>query len=101
MKRKIEYNNSKIYVKITKDNVKIIDSYKITNEKDMRMILSIISIYPEYKLTRKRDDLIDEWKSHNLAYKFHILRKHSKDTDLSENESKIRLILYKIISAFL
>lgn len=83
-------------VKITKKNVRIIDSYKITDTEKMKQILNEIMKNPNYKLTRKINDLIDEWQFHNFAYKIHLFRKHSKDVDLSENESLFRRIVYKI-----
>ena len=100
MTRNIEYNKN-IKVEFSKDNVKIYDSYEITSEKDMAMVLSIISIYPQYHLTRKRKDLIDEWKVHNFLYKLHLFEKHTKDTDFSENESKFRRAVYKIMGKIL
>lgn len=101
MKKRIEYGNKEFYVNFQPGNVKLIDSYKINDEEEMLMILSIISIYPQYKLTRKRKDLLNEWKCHNLAYKLHFMRNNTRDTDLSENEGKIRLILYKLIGRWL
>ena len=101
MRRKIEYKGNEYYVEYTDTNIKILDSYKVADEKDMLMILSIISIYPQYKLTRKRKDLLDEWKAHNLAYKLHFMRKHTRDTDLNENEGKMRLYLYKMLGKVL
>lgn len=101
MRRKLEYNNKILYADITKENVKLINSYEIEDEKEMLMFLSIASIYPEYKLSRKRKDLVDEWKCHNLAYKLHFMRNKTKDTDLAENEGKKRLFLYKLIGKLL
>lgn len=100
MVRNIEYQKN-IKVEFSKDNIKIYDSYTTTDEKDMAMILSIISIYPQYNLTRERKELIDEWKFHNLLYKLHLFRSHTKDTDLNENESKFRKFVYKIVGKFI
>ena len=100
MVRNIEYQKN-IKVEFSKDNIKIYDSYTTTDEKDMAMILSIISIYPQYNLTRERKELIDEWKFHNLLYKLHLFRSHTKDTDLNENESKFRKLVYKIVGKFI
>ena len=100
MVRNIEYNKN-IKVEFLNDNIKIYDSYKTTDEKDMAMILSIISIYPQYHLTRNRKELIDEWKFHNLLYNLHLFRSHTKDTDLDENESKFRKLVYKIVGKFI
>ena len=100
MVRNIEYNKN-IKVEFSEKNIKIYDSYTTTDEKDMAMILSIISIYPQYELTRKRKELIDEWKVHNFLYKLHLFRSHTKDTDFDENESKFRKAVYKIMGKFL
>ena len=87
-----KYNNNIVKAKYTKDNWKIIDSYKITNEKDMAIICeALIKIHPIHgkdgKSCRTVDDLVDEWVIHNKAYE--ILpetskwKTNAKDVDLN------------------
>ena len=75
----------------TKDNWKIINSYKIQNENDIAIICqALIDIHPihgrDMKSYRKIDDLVFEWLQHNLMY--YILpedntwKNNAKDVDL-------------------
>ena len=68
-----EYNNNIFKAQYTKDNWKIIDSYKIKNEKDIKIICNgLINIHPilgkDGKSYRTAEDMVNEWKIHNIAY---------------------------------
>ena len=57
------------------DNWTLYDSYKITNEDDMGIICqALIDIHPihgkDLESYRTADDMVYEWKQHNLAYKY-------------------------------
>ena len=76
----------------------IIDSYKIAN-------IYYFCIHLKEKLdsigyVSKRDTFswFIEIKAHNRLYKLGLFRSHTKDTDLEEDESKLRLFLYRIIA---
>lgn len=67
------YNNVQYKAIYTEDNWKIIDSYTITNQDDMAIICkALIDIHPihgkDMKSYREVEDLVYEWKQHNLAY---------------------------------
>lgn len=47
--------------------------------------------------TRSIKSLVEEWRAHNLLYKLGLFKSHTKDVDLN-NESKVRLFIYKILS---
>ena len=99
------YNNENFYAIYSKDNWKIIDSYKIKNTEDMAIICeSLIDIYPihgsDMVSYRTIEDLVKEWVQHNLAYE--ILSKDSpwkesaKDVDFNpEDEGKNIIDMYK------
>ncbi len=75
------YKKETFKAKYTKDNWKIIDSYKITNKKDIAIICqALIKIHPIHgkdgKSYRTVDDLVAEWVIHNKAYE--ILPENSK-----------------------
>ena len=89
-----------VEIEITNNNVRIIDSFKITDKNSMKNILNIVRNLAMRKgiyFKRNNKSWIQEWKAHNLLYKFHLLKSHTKDTDLEENESKFRLFCYKIL----
>ena len=67
------YNNEKFNAEYTKDNWKIIYSYKIKNKEDMKIICqALIDIHPIHgsdgKSYRTADDMVEEWGIHNTAY---------------------------------
>ena len=89
------YKNIDFTAIYTKDNWKIIDSYKITNKKDMEIICSaLINVHPIHgkdKVSyRTPQDLVSEWKLHNLA--FALLpedskwKSNAKDVDLNPED---------------
>lgn len=86
---------------INDHNIKIIDSWRITDKDTMAFVLMKILINDEWGGTRDRYicDYVREWKTHNLLYKlpFKYFKKHCKDCDLSNNESRFRLFVYNIL----
>lgn len=87
-------------IDFSKENIKIINSYTVTDKKQMKIILNIVKNIARKKnifYTRNIESWIKEWKTHNLLYKFHLFKKHTSDTDLSEDESKFRLFIYDIL----
>lgn len=78
-------------------NLKIIDSYKITNLEDIYK--NVVYYYKYNKLDKSRsiESYVEEWYVHNLLYNLGIFKSHTKDTDLDGDESKLMLICYKII----
>ena len=83
---------------VTRKNIKIIDAYQINNVEKMEMILNeILDRSLTYFCKRPMKSLIREWKSHNRLYKLHILRKHTKDCDLSAKTNKFIEIVYFIL----
>lgn len=96
----IKQNILGVNVEITKENIKIKDSYRIKNKKTMTSILKIIrnvALKNGYSFRRTNKSWLQEWKSHNLLYALNIFKEHTRDTDLEENESKFRLFCYKIL----
>lgn len=100
---RLNYKGNNYNIIYTTDNWKIIDSYKITNEKDMKIIVSkLINIHPihssDYKTYRTVDDLVYEWKQHNLAYYLLPNSKYkdmAKDVDLNpEDQNKNYIDFY-------
>lgn len=87
---------------INKDDVCIIDSYKIKSIKNMKYVInSVREKCDKTYIIHKRSmySLINEWRTHNLLYDLHIQRKRTKDVDLN-NEPLYRKIGYTILSVF-
>lgn len=70
-------------------DLNIVDSYQICNIKKMENILTdALEKADEYNTHRTMNSLINEWITHNLFYKLHLFRKHTKDCNF-ESEQKI------------
>ncbi len=89
------YNDEDYRAVYTTDNWKIIDSYKIDNSSDIRIICqALIDIHPihgsDMVSYRTADDMAYEWVQHNLAYQTlpddSPLKSHAKDVDLDPND---------------
>lgn len=78
-------------------NIRIIDSYKVTNKAIMELILQMFLIKTGYKSKRSIKNWIKEWKTHNRLYRLGLFKSHTKDCDLEENEKVHRLIVYEIL----
>ena len=90
----------------TTDNWHIVDSYKITNEYDMKKICRVLvkehPIHSSDKTSyRTIDDLVFEWKQHNIAFSFlpsdNKYKDNVRSVDLnSEDQNKNIIEMYKL-----
>ena len=87
----------KLQVKISKKNknIKIVDSYKMTNKKDMIYFLNTLTLD---LIDRSAKSCLNEWIAHNRLYKLGLFKEHTRDCDLSANESLFRRICYWVLS---
>lgn len=85
---KIQYNNK---------NVRILNSYKITDVKYMKTILEEFKKETNFKSKRSLKSWIKEWKSHNRLYKLGLFKNHTMHCDLEEDEKIHRIIAYQIL----
>ena len=87
-----------ISFKILSNRVKILNSYQITNKKEMKSILTnFLKEHSEIKFDRSIDLLVKEWVVHNRMYKLGIKRDKTKDVDLEFNEKECYKLLYWIL----
>ena len=93
--KEIEKDNVKI--QYDDGNVRILDSYRITEMVEMYNILSWFLYKTGYRSRRNIFSWMKEWKAHNRLYKLGLFKEHTKDCDLEENEKWYRLLLYEII----
>lgn len=86
--------------------IHIKDSYLITSKKDILEVLEYIHGLDEYQklqeagYTRTMESEFQEWKGHNVLYKFGILRSRTGYVDINQNESAFRKLVYAILSIF-
>lgn len=82
------------------------NSYLVKTKKDIVKILEVIHLTPEYKrlvdhgYTRTIKSEYQEWYAHNVLYNLGILRGRTGTVNINNNESKIRLFGYAILSIF-
>lgn len=88
---------------ITKDNIHIENSYNITKESYIKKYITDIKDSVEnYRINcivfqkRTIKSLTKEWIAHNVLYKLHIARSHTKSVDLNV-ERWYRILCYNII----
>ena len=113
-KNKIEYNSGTIYIgdkdyldtikslgpndvlvldtRFSKDpNLKIIDSYKITNPVIREEIIDSLLMLESMEDTpweRSKVSLLREWYAHNLLYDVSVEKHRTADVDLNNNDEK-------------
>lgn len=91
-------NNNIEYI-ISEDNIRIENSYVITTEDYIELILTNLkNKISDHIVFQKRTikSLTKEWIAHNVLYKLHIARSHTKSVDLNI-ESWYRIWCYNII----
>ena len=102
---KFTYKDEIYFATYTKDNWNIVDSYKISNKKDIEIICkALIDIHPihgkDMVSFRTTQDLAYEWIEHNIAYKIlpegNIWKNSAKDVDLNpEDQNKSLKEIYE------
>mgnify|MGYP001625360999 FL=1 len=98
MIEEITIDNLKII--ITRNNIKIKDSFKLTDKKQIESFvikLKYIMLKEKMNTCRTFCSFVREIYAHSYLYNHKMFCKHTKDTDLSENEKLLRRIAYFLI----
>jgi hypothetical protein len=83
---------------VTDDNLKIIDSYKLSKKYFSAEIKSIRDIYPDSKVwNRGIPQMCLELACHNFAYNVGFQRERTKDTDINYPQSFWERALYAVV----
>ena len=99
---KVKYGKYEISFTCNKSNVHIVDSYKIQKKADMNAIVKLIRAEASrlgFKYKRSNSSWVTEWRAHNYMYDKRIERARTASVDLSENESKLKLLSYNALAA--
>lgn len=91
-------------VKITfgKQNVHIENSYQITDDNDkVKIIKGIFVLCPEIKDYRTIDNMLTEWKAHNILFQHKYKQARTKDVDFEYRQNKWHKIGFAILTAFI
>lgn len=76
-------------------NIKIIDSYLVTDKKRM---IEYLNQLPLERVNRTFKSCLNEWIAHNRLYNLGLFKNHTSDCDLTMNESLFRRVCYWILS---
>ncbi len=91
-----------VKIAFSSNSVHISNSYLITDDaKKEKIINGILILCPKMKDTRTMDDMIVEWKAHNILYQHKYKRKHTKDVDFEYKQSKLHKLAFKMVTIFL
>ena len=97
----LRYKNFIIQYKLSTGNIHIVNSYKIKNKNDMNVIVKTIraeAIKKGFKYKRSNSSWVTEWRAHNYMYERNMERARTGSVDLNENESKLKLLGYSLMS---
>lgn len=98
----LKYGKNEITFTLSKNNVHIVDSYKITKSADMLAIVNRIrsaALKLGFRYRRSNSSWITEWKAHNYMYDKGIERARTASVDFDENVSVLKLISYSLMAA--
>ena len=98
----LKYGKYEISCNLTKGNVQIVNSYNIQKRADMNAIVKLIraeALKLGFKYKRSDSSWVTEWRAHNYMYDKRIDRARTASVDLNENESKVKLASYNVMSA--
>jgi hypothetical protein len=97
----LKYGKYEVTYTLTKSNVRIVDSYKITKKADMNAIIKLIraeALKLGFKYKRSNSSWVTEWRAHNYMYDKRMDRARTASVDLNENESRLKLASYSVMS---
>ena len=97
------HENMTINCIISKNNLHIMDSYKIRKSSDMLAVLKIIraeAYLRGFTYRRSIASWLHEWKAHNTLSARNIETERTSFVDLNEDESIIRRLGYFVLSLF-
>lgn len=99
---KATYNGQTIEYTLSKNNVHIVDSYKIRRKTAMKKFLRIIRDEAKkqgYNYKRFESCWYIEWQAHNYLYDKGVERERTGSVDLNEDESRWKIISYSVLAA--
>ena len=97
----LNYKGYVINYTLSKNNIHIVDSYKIKKKADMDAIVNLIrteATKKGFKYKRSNSSWVTEWRAHNYMYDKRIDRARTGSVDLNENESRLKLLSYSTMA---
>lgn len=97
----IQYKEFIIQYTLSKYNIHIVNSYQVRTKEDMETIVKSIrteAAQNGFEYSRSNSSWVKEWMAHNYMYDKGFQKDRTGSVDLNEDESKLRLLAYKVIS---
>ena len=97
----LKYGNYTITYTLSKGNIQIRDSYKIRKKADMNGIVAAIRKEAKkqgFTYKRTNGSWVTEWRAHNYMYDKGQQRSRTAHVDLNENEGRLKLLSYSLLS---
>lgn len=82
---------------VTLDYLSIKDSYQMRYE-DIESFCDELRRRAPFSYLRSKESWAEEIAAHNALYNLHLFRSRTKDAEIDEDESVVRLIGYKFIA---
>lgn len=98
----LKYGEYTIEYTLSKNNVHIVDSYKVRRKAAMKRFLRLIREEAKkqgYTYKRFESCWYLEWQAHNYMYDKGIERARTGSVDLNEDESRLKILSYAIMAA--
>ena len=99
----IKIGDRDITFQCNKNNLQIVDSYKVSKPKEMKEILIFLRKYikENFNISYKRSiaSWLNEWEAHNLYYDLNQQRERSRSVDLNEDEPLWKIKAYNASAA--
>ncbi len=87
---------------LTPEALVITDAAKYTARQVRKLLNTIRDLNPDNEELAKRTNrsYINEWATHALAYRMHIMRERSKDADLQFDMKPCVKLMYNFLGSF-
>lgn len=101
IQKKVWWNDIQLEITISPNNTHIKDSYLVKSRKDMKNILTQISLpnFSSYACDKRSiKGMVREWCAHNLLYNMGLYKTRTKDVDLEYPQKWYCKVGYFILS---
>lgn len=88
-----------VKVSFNKSSIHIENSYQITDDTEKaKIIKGIFMLCPQIKEYRTLENMLTEWKAHNILFQHKYQIARTKDVDFEFKQKKLHRIGFKIIT---
>lgn len=90
-----------VKISFGKNCVHIENSYQVKDDNEKaKIIKGIFVLCPNIKEFRTLENMLTEWKAHNIMFQHKFKQDHTKDVDFEYKQNKLHGICFKLITVF-